>query len=178
MNWLKASAHKQHRSLRSRGPKPVEPRMPPAPVLLRRRVTWMQPDRTCGGSNGLTESLDSQTAHSIAVAQLRAGGQTRLWLNQLTESLCGQTARRSRKRFARALCNAAATNGLAQSTVFAHMPTCCLTFEFTRVRKRAKPAVALRVQRRVRRHGHGPWRGECRKYTLARRLADRRSLAQ
>jgi hypothetical protein len=27
-----------------------------------------------------------------------------------------------------------------------------LTFEFTRVRKRAKPAVALRVQRRVRRH--------------------------
>jgi hypothetical protein len=30
---------------------------------------------------------------------------------------------------------------------------CGLTFEFTRVRKRAKPAVALRVQRRVRRHG-------------------------
>ena len=29
--------------------------------------------------------------------------------------------------------------------------TCYLTFEFTRVRKRAKPAEALRVQRRVRR---------------------------
>src|SRR5215471_4767100 len=29
----------------------------------------------------------------------------------------------------------------------------CLTFEFTRSRKRAKPAVASRVQRRVRPHG-------------------------
>src|SRR5215216_5780636 len=29
---------------------------------------------------------------------------------------------------------------------------CGLTFEFTRVRKRAKPAVALRVQRRVKPH--------------------------
>ena len=28
---------------------------------------------------------------------------------------------------------------------------CCLTLEFTRLRKRAKPAVAGRVQRRVRR---------------------------
>jgi hypothetical protein len=37
-----------------------------------------------------------------------------------------------------------------KGTVFAHMPTCCLTFEFTRLRKRAKPAVAGRVQRRVR----------------------------
>jgi hypothetical protein len=30
---------------------------------------------------------------------------------------------------------------------------CCLTFEFTRLRKRAKPAVAGRVQRRVSPHG-------------------------
>jgi len=33
----------------------------------------------------------------------------------------------------------------------------CLTFEFTRVRKRAKPAVAGRVQRRVRPHWRTWW---------------------
>lgn len=31
-----------------------------------------------------------------------------------------------------------------------------LAFDFTRVRKRAKPAVVLRVQRRVRRHAGSP----------------------
>jgi hypothetical protein len=30
--------------------------------------------------------------------------------------------------------------------------TCCLTFEFTRLRRLAKPAVAGRVQRKVRPH--------------------------
>jgi hypothetical protein len=38
------------------------------------------------------------------------------------------------------------------NAVIGHGVTCGLTFEFTRARKRAKPAVALRVQRRVRQH--------------------------
>jgi hypothetical protein len=52
---------------------------------------------------------------------------------------------------------------------------CGLTFEFTRVRKRAKPAVALRVQRRVSPHGALPrmranWeRAELRQQTPCRR---------
>src|SRR5439155_26142042 len=39
-------------------------------------------------------------------------------------------------------------------SVLAVRGPCGLTFEFTRVRKRAKPAVALRVQRRVRPRAH------------------------
>src|SRR5215470_5923242 len=51
-------------------------------------------------------------------------------------------------------------NQINRSTVLSISPV-CPTFEFTRSRKRAKPAVASRVQRRVRPHGCSAALGCC-----------------
>ena len=40
-----------------------------------------------------------------------------------------------------------------RETLYVQCPWCCLTFELSRLRRLAKPAVAGRLQRRVRRRG-------------------------
>ena len=83
------------------------------------------------------------------------GAEKRALLRKAQEPWSSDTRPVARK--ARALpCEDASLLTRRFGTALLCIPGFWLTFEFTRVRKRAKPAVALRVQRRVRRRrAHG-----------------------